>query len=162
MQTILTKIHGLPEDARKLLAGVCMVVAAIAFFGIWTSFVSSRLVALSPGPGPSVAEGSESATGVAEEISQPAPAASEVSAAPEALSPAGGIADTMKGFADAVSGVAASLQKQASPGPAASSGGFLAPLAERAQGLAAIIGAGSDRIADYLYRKLAPYVPPNL
>ena len=190
MGNFLTKLHGLPEDARKLLAGICMVVAAIAFFGIWTSFVSSHLVALTPGPSTAVAEGSDT-NGQNTSVVQggeavpatidnqvtvevpPAPdgagAAQVQTPTSQALSPAGGIADTVKGFADAVSGVVSTLGKQSPPTDNTpnntgdnSQSGFFDSLAERARGLGASIGAASDRVADYLYQKLSAYVPPNL
>lgn len=50
MRKIVKAIHSLPEDARKLLAGFLIVIVAFGFFGMWGSFMSSRLVALGPPP----------------------------------------------------------------------------------------------------------------
>lgn len=130
MRNFLRKIHGLPEEGRKLLAGLCMAVAGIAFFGLWTSFVSSRLVALAPSP--ASAPAAQGAVGVSD-VAQTAPASES-----GALSPAEGIADTLRGFQNAVSG-------SAPP-----------------QGFFASVGQGLTAVAEAIYMKLAPWVPPYL
>lgn len=46
-QQFLQKIQSLPEDAKKILAGASIVVAAFLVFSAWNMLVSQRLVALS-------------------------------------------------------------------------------------------------------------------
>ncbi len=151
MGGFLQKIHGLPEEARKLLAGICMLVSAIAFFGVWTSFASSRLVALAPSPASGTAV--ENPAG----ISQTARTASVPE--PEALSPAAGIADTLRGFQSAVSGGASPLGMRPAGQPPQ---GFFASASQMVKTIAEGIGRMSERAAEFLYRTAAPYVPPYL
>lgn len=179
METFLKKIHGLPDDTRKLLAGLCMLAAGIAFFSIWISFVSSHLIALSPNLGSvAVAENPLSAPATAEvPLSSSLPAESpqpvtqeqqsvpvaEISAAPEALSPLAGMADTARGFGSAVSGVARSWGGQLSDvRDRALSQGFFASVGERMGALGAGIGDWSQRTAEFIYRTFSRYIPPNL
>lgn len=179
MKIFLKKIHGLPEDARKLLAGLCMLTAGIAFFSIWISFVSSHLVALAPSSGSVVAEAENptpaSATAEVPFSSLPAESprpiiqeqesvpVAETSAAPGALSPLAGIADTARGFGSAVSGVARSWGAQLSHvQDVPSSQGFFASVGERIGALGAGIGDWSQSAAAFIYRAVSRYIPPNL
>lgn len=45
--TILETIRSLPEEARRLLAGLSFVIAAIIIFSGWNMLISSRLTTLS-------------------------------------------------------------------------------------------------------------------
>lgn len=149
MRKFLQKIHGLPEDTRKFFAGLCMLAAGIAFFMLWTSSVPSRLVALTPRPavGP-IARQTAAVSGMA----QAAPPAERESGA---LSPAAGIADTLRGFRGALSGAAASLGARIA-GSAPQSAGRSPP----PQGFFASVGQGLAAVAEAIYVKLAPWVPP--
>ena len=159
MRNMLRKIHLLPEEVRKLLAGLCMLAAGIAFFGVWTSFVSSRLVALAPAPGAGVAQGGQPDTMAFAGGAQSAP----VPSASEALSPAEGIAQTLRGFGNAVSDSAlSSRQPSAQTAGAPQVQGFFAILARQAQTLIVNAGAAVQRAIEYAYRAVARYVPPNL
>ncbi|GEM_PF-5569799 len=183
METFLKKIHGLPDDTRKFLAGLCMLAVATVFFGIWISFVSSHLIALSPSSGSAaVAESSVSPSTPAEaevppssfsppsaespqsitQEQQSAPVVQAPAAAPEPLSPLGGIADTARGFGSAVSGVARSWGGQLSGmRNTSSSQGFFASVSERVGALGSGIGDWSQTAAEFIYRTVSRYIPPN-
>lgn len=163
MRSFLQKIHGLPEDARKFFAGICMLAAGIAFFGVWTSFVSSRLVALAPSPAPALtAQDAGGASAISDlpvrstQTGLPAPAP-----AMEALSPAAGIADTLRGFQSVISGSAGSLGGQQA-GQAKPAQGFFASVGEKSRVISAGIWQMWERIAEYIYRTVSRYVPPYL
>lgn len=47
LQTFLETIRALPEEARRLLAGLLFVVAAIIIFSGWSITMSSRLTVIS-------------------------------------------------------------------------------------------------------------------
>lgn len=89
LQTLLRRVHSLPEEVRKLLAGVLIVGAALGFFGMWGPFMSSRLVALGPPPTGSNPQGAATPSAVA---GRPQPAGVHP------LSPAEGIAETFYGI----------------------------------------------------------------
>lgn len=135
----ISRIHALSEDARRILAGVTLVVLGLGFLGVWSSFMSSRIVALgvpreeevapsSAGTSPAIARGPSTVGGSMVARSLPGP-----------ISPAAGIA-----------GSVADAQK------------FFVPPATETQGFFAAIGSGLATIADAIYMKVARFVPPNL
>lgn len=136
MKDFLAAIHGLHEDTRKLLAGLTIAVLGIGFVGIWTSFMSSRLVVLGT-PAQKAAAGGAAAP-VARRLS-PSELAQERR---EPLSPAAGIAASVsdagrflaRGKKDEAKGIV---------------GGFFAS-----------VGQGLAAVAEAIYMKLAPWVPP--
>ncbi|MEK7541321.1 MAG: hypothetical protein AAB533_00530 [Patescibacteria group bacterium] len=138
MKNILISIHALPEDTRRILAGISIAVLGIGFFGFWTSFVSSRLVALntptekpSATPGIPVAVRRPAGGAVAERLEPPSPAAGI----------AGSVADIEKFFTGQ---------------------GLLESGAAGIGGLFSAIGEGLAGAAEAIYMKAAKYVPPYL
>lgn len=138
MRRILQKIHALSEDARKFLAGVTIVVLGLGFFGVWMSFMSSRLVALGP-PAKQNAAGGDTAP-VARRLS-PSEIAEQRREPP---SPAAGIAAS-------VSDAGRFLARGKQDGASGISGGFFAS-----------VGQGLAAVAEAIYMQLAPWVPPYL
>lgn len=47
LKNFLQAIRSLPEEARRLLAGLSLVIAAIIIFSGWSMLISSRLTTLS-------------------------------------------------------------------------------------------------------------------
>ena len=177
MKSFFRALHAIPEDARKLMAGVVMVILVIAFFSVWTTFVSSRLVTLSPSPTGSLSADASASEPVADrdqtivvtrEYPPAGSSASGEASSDEALSPAAGIADTLRGFEHAMAGAGEYLKKQFSPGEnrseegTTSTRGFFASLVSGVSIAAGDIVAGAHGAAMRVYNMLAPYVPPNL
>ena len=80
---VLSAIHTLPEEGRRLLALISMVVMAVLLFSFWSFMTSSRLAQLSE---PQTVDGAQS----------------DVAAAvidDSALTPVSGIAESLKSFA---------------------------------------------------------------
>lgn len=141
MKDFLSAIHGLHEDTRKLLAGITIAVVGLGFVGVWTSFISSRLVALGPPARENAAVGST--VPVARRLS-PSELAQERREPP---SPAAGIAASVS---DA--GNFFARGKTAETGK--TSGGL--------GGFFASVGQGLAAVAEAIYMKLAPWAPPYL
>lgn len=136
---VIARIHAMSDDARRFFAGLTLAVLGLGFLGIWSSFMSSRIIALdtpqqekivlSPaGASPAIARGPSAVSGSAVARNNAEP-----------LSPAAGIA-----------GSVADAQKF-----------FVRPAAET-QGFFAAIGSGLATVAEAIYLKVAQFVPPNL
>jgi len=139
MRKLLQAIHALPEDVRKLLAGVCIVASALVFFSVWGSWVSSRLVTLGPAPASST-----ETVGQGEGVSSSPTVRVEPRTEPP--SPAQGLAETFSGV------------RQMSP---ISNAGLIDRVSQMRR-LFAAIGKGASDSVDFIYLKLAQYVPANL
>ncbi len=154
---VVRVIHGLPEDTRKLLAGLAMFVFGIAFLGVWMSFFSSRLVALAPGAPDSQDQLSAAAyppvvQGTVREPSALELAQNETSPSASApASPVEGIADTIRGVGQAVSGTGRAEPQS-----------FLASLGLGARALLNEVGALVARTVSGFSDSLSHVVPPNL
>lgn len=159
-------LHTLPEDARKLLAGFCMLIAGVAFFGIWTSFISSRLVVLAPSPASpgAVGVGGEAPVVEAPIPVFPAPGEGEGGArsTPETTSPVAGIAETFRDLQKSVSGGTGIGQMYATSvvaEKAREAEDFFASVAHGAYVMIVGIGEGAAdaaaSAAELLYRALA-------
>lgn len=138
----LQKIHALHEDTRKFLAGLTIVILGIGFFAFWTSFMSSRLVALGPPAKQNAAAGDT--VPVARRLST-----EEIAEAKrrerEPISPAAGIA----GSVSDAGRFFATTRREADGSPARSIGIFFAS-----------VGQGLTAVAETIYMKVAPWVPP--
>ncbi|MEK7099140.1 MAG: hypothetical protein AAB916_01325 [Patescibacteria group bacterium] len=136
MNDFLGKIHALPEDARKFFAAVSLVVLGFAFFVMWTSFMSSRLVTLNT---PTTAP-PQKPMGLASPAVAHAPSGTAIAARPEPVSPAAGIVGSIT-----------DAEKF-----------FTRPKTDASAGFFAGIGRALASVADAIYMKLARFVPPYL
>ncbi|OGZ97848.1 MAG: hypothetical protein A3B34_04110 [Candidatus Sungbacteria bacterium RIFCSPLOWO2_01_FULL_54_21] len=139
MNDFLAKIHALSEDARKILAGISVVVLGLGFFGVWSSFMSSRLVTLNAPAVPQEKPIGLTSPAVAHDASGSSPVARQ-----EPVSPAAGIVGSI---ADAEKFFARSKSESMMGGI----GTFFAS-----------IGTALAAVADAVYMKVAPWVPPYL
>lgn len=136
MKHHLEKIHALPEDTRKVLAGLTIVIVGLGFVSAWTSFMSSRLVTLGT-PAEQQRAGQAPGVPVARRLS-PAEIAEAKRQSPP--SPVAGIA-----------------------GSVSDAGKLIAPtqgMAAGLQGFFASVGRGMAVVAEDIYMKAAPWVPP--
>lgn len=134
---VLQKIHAMPEDARKFLAGITIVVLGLGFFSAWTSFMSSRLVALGTPAGQQAA--ASPAIPVARRLS-----AEEIAQAKRREPPS-----PVAGIAGSVSDAGAFFAHGEKSGVSMGVGGFFAS-----------VGRGLAVVAEGIYLKAAPWVPP--
>lgn len=151
----------MPEEVRKLLAGVVMVVAAVVFFGVWTSYVSSRLVALSPGPGPSTETDRAAAIGqyplpinavvIAPSGSRDGIAEDATIADSGVFTPSEGVRGAFRDAGQAVFGSGSGESR-----------GIVSSFVSGIRAVSDGIGSLSASIIQGAYRALSRYVPPNL
>lgn len=139
MKDFLAAIHALPEDARKFFAGLTIVILGIGFFAFWTSFMSSRLVALGPPAKQNAAAGDTAP--VARRLSPTEIAERRRAPTSPAAGIAGSVSDAGRFFA--------ATQREADGSPARSIGIFFAS-----------VGQGLAAVAEAIYMKMALWVPP--
>lgn len=160
MQSIIRTIHEMPEDIRKLLAGIAMAATVLVFFGVWTSFMSSHLVALSPGAGPSTETDRAAALG---QYPLPVEAAARVPAGGDEIAGETTVADAdvftpgegvREAFRDAGQTILGTGNGE--------SRGFVVSLMSGVKAVAGGIGSLSASIIQGAYRALSRHVPPNL
>ncbi len=158
MHSILGRIHSLPKDIRKLLAGVAIVIAAIGFFSMWSSFVSSRLVAIGPPAGGATDSRQGSSAALSPVVGGAPVAGRDISPRRGADRPAGRRAPTpVEGIRDTVVG----LEEFFSSNEANPAGGRV-PARESGRGFLAAVGEGIAGAMEFIYLKLSRHVPPNL
>ena len=147
MQRFFQAIRSLPEDIRKLLAGLLITIVAFGFFGVWSSFMSSRLVALNPAGQAPAQKPPPPVSGIVRlppSGGSPLPSQSAENRPP---SPAAGIAQTLSG-----------LEKFFSLSPETPD----QRRTSRVRTFFAAVGNAVDNSIEFLYVKLSRYVPPNL
>jgi len=162
MREILKRIHGWPEEARKLLAGALIAVVALGFFGVWGRFFSSRLTALGPAglPGQGLPGQGRPLAGQA---TGPVSGVVRLSPLPDGYSRSNLSADNKnenqppspaQGVAQTLSGLEKFFPKTVE-----------APEARGWRGVRGFFAAVGNAVAggiDSLYLKLSRYVPSNL
>ncbi len=136
MKDFLAAIHRLHEDTRKLLAGVSIVVLGLGFVGLWSSFLSSRLVVLN-----TPAQNTEGTPGIPVAARRTSGSSAAVREPP---SPVAGIAGS-------IAQVEKFFSRPLRDGAVPDTGGFFAS-----------VGRGLAAVADAVYMKVARFVPPYL
>lgn len=97
VKKLLQAIHALPEEARRLLAGLSfIIIAALMVFSSWNMLISSRLTSLSGETVGPAASGRASPNKIGRALTPSFPSTEYAPAKSEALSPLEGVTESFR------------------------------------------------------------------